>query len=106
MDTSASGYLQWSSLVHTLVIHSDFTNIGWDGILRTLLTVTQRRKAAGFPFRTVSLFLLEDPELKRVLEELEESIERFEVTVPKMFGSGMRTSISWTGSNTFRKVEV
>ena len=80
MDPSAS-YLQRSSPVHTLVIHSDFTNTGWDSILQTLLTVAQRRKAAGFPFITVSLFLLEDPELKQVLEELKECIERFEVTV-------------------------
>ena len=50
-------------------------------ILRTLLIIAQRRKAAGSPFRTVSLFLLEDPGLKQVLEELEECIERFEVTV-------------------------
>jgi hypothetical protein len=81
MDPAASGYLQRSPPVQTLIIHSDFKNTGWDGILRTLLTVAQRRKVAGSPFRIVSLFLLKGPESKEVLEALEECIERFEVTV-------------------------
>ena len=80
-DPGASGYLRRSSPVHTLIIHSDFTNAGWDDILQTLLIVARRRKAAGSPFRTISLFLLEGSGLEQVLGELEECIEKFEVTV-------------------------
>ena len=67
--------------VHTLVIHSNFYHGIWPDTLQVLLTVAQRRKAAGYPFRSVSLFLLEDPQSGRVLDQLRECIEGFEVTV-------------------------
>jgi hypothetical protein len=47
--------------------------------LQPLLKVARRRKAAGFPFRSVSLFLLHDPRSEQVLEELRGCIERLEV---------------------------
>lgn len=81
MDPGASGHLQRSSPVHTLIIHSEFKNTGWNDYLRTLLTVAQRRKTAGSPLKSVSLFLLEDPRMEQVLEELEGCVERFEVTI-------------------------
>ena len=80
-DPGASDCLRRSPPVRTLIIHLDFTNTGWDDILLTLLIVAQRRKAAGSPFRTVSLFLLDGSGLEQVLAELEEYIEKFEVTV-------------------------
>ena len=70
-----------SPSVHTLVIHSDFYSSTWSRTLQILLTIAQRRKLAGSPFRSVSLFLWEDPQSGWILDQLRECIERFEVTV-------------------------
>ena len=80
----ADSHPRYSPSVHTLVIHSDFYRGDWpDDNLQILLTVAQRRKAAGSPFRSVSLFLLEleDPRSGRILDQLRDCIEDFEVTV-------------------------
>jgi len=92
IDPDASGYLRRSSPVHTLITHSDFENTGWNDNLRTRLTVTRRRKAAGSPFKSVSLFLSKDPGLQQVLKELEASHHRGEflgVGVDKYFLDGV-----------------
>ena len=78
MDPGAGGLLQQPSPVHTLIIHSTQA-ASWHTILQPLLKVARRRKAAGFPFRSVSLFLLHDPRSEQVLEELRGCIERLEV---------------------------
>ena len=81
LDIGADSHLRHSPSVHTLVIHLDFYHGVWPEILQTLLTVARRRKTAGFPFRSVSLFLLDDPQSGWILDELRECIEGFEVTV-------------------------
>ena len=81
IDPHADNHPRHSPFVHTLVIHSDFYYVNWPDTLQTLLAVAQRRKAAGCPFRSVSLFLLEDPQSGRILDELRECIGGFEITV-------------------------
>ena len=80
IDPGADGHLPCSPFVHTLVIHSDY-RIDWHDTLQTLLAVARRRKAAGCPFISVSLFLLDDPQSGPILDELRGCIEGFEVTV-------------------------
>ena len=80
IDPDADNHPRHSSSVHTLVIHSDPYPFDRPDT-QTLLAVAQRRKAAGCPFKSVSLFLLEDLQPGRILDELRECIEGFEVTV-------------------------
>ena len=82
LDPNAGGHLRRFPPVHTLIIHSDFQGTG-DGpdTLQILLVIAQRRKAAGFPLRSVSLFLLAGPGSEQILEELRGCVERFEVAV-------------------------
>lgn len=97
LDSEAS-HPYHSPSVHTLVIHSETDNRGWPHNLQTLLTVARRRKAAGCPFRSVSLFLLHDMPAEWVLDQLRGCIERFEVNVGTMFWGGMQTDIFWLGA--------
>ena len=81
IDPDADIHQRHSPSVHTLVIHSDFYYVDWPDTLQTLLAVAQRRKAAGCPFRSVSLFLPDGPQSGQILDQLRECIEGFEVTV-------------------------
>ena len=88
IDPDAESRLRYSPSVHTLVIHSGFYRGVWPDKLHTLLTVARRRKAAGTPFNSVSLFLLEDPlfrsgdpRSRRILDQLRACVGEFEVTV-------------------------
>ena len=71
------------SPIHTLIIRPDSTYHDFRDVLRPLLNVAQKRKEAGFPFRSISLFLWRDPGLgsDRVLEELGRCVEKLEVVV-------------------------
>ena len=77
MGSAAS---RWTSPTHTLIIRPDPTYPDFRDFLLSLLNVAQRRKEAGFPFRSVSLFLRGVPRLgsDRVLEELRRCVERLE----------------------------
>jgi hypothetical protein len=66
--------------VHTLIIHShDPFGVNGRSTLQTLLTIAQKRKTAGFPFRSVSVFLggVYDP--TRVQESEEAGLEELEL---------------------------
>lgn len=83
--SDASDHSQWSQLIHTLVVHqgSEGHQLRYE-VLQLLLSVAQKRKVAGFPFRSVSLFFCGDPwqgEWDEVLDELRENIEGLEVFV-------------------------
>ena len=52
-DPGVTGYRRWSSPIYTPIIRPD----PYSEILRPLLIVAQSRKVAGFPFKSVSLFL-------------------------------------------------
>ena len=72
--------------VHTLIIHShDPLGANGRNALQTLLAIAKKRKSAGFPFRSVSVFLrgVYDPTQARELEgaelELKGCIEKFEL---------------------------
>ena len=81
IDPGADGHPRHSPSVNTLVIlYSEFC-FDWSKTLQILLTVAQRRKAAGSPFKSVSLFLLNDPQSEQILDQLRECIEEFEVTI-------------------------
>ena len=83
-DPGADGHSQWISPIHTLIIHpdSDLPLYLHNQLFRQLLSIAQKRKVAGFPFGSVSLFLQdglgcgwdEDSELK-----LGECVEKVEV---------------------------
>ena len=78
---AAQGLLQ----VQTLIIHcTTWTDLFGTDILQTLLPVARRRKAAGNPFKSVSVFLQLVPtpghrEVEEELGELRGCIEKFEL---------------------------
>ena len=81
--SDASGYGRWLSSLHTLIIRqeSDPSPHSHDELLRLLLDIAQKKKAAGFPFRSVSLFLSVDGpewEFEEAVGELREYVERLE----------------------------
>ena len=79
-EQDASGCGRRSPPIHTLIIRADSDQYGlhrW--IWQPLLGVVQKRKVAGFPFKSVSLFLQDDPRCEAVLEELRECVERLEI---------------------------
>ena len=80
IDPDADSHSQHLPSVHTLIIHSDFDYGSSPYTLQTLLTTAQRRKAAGSPFRSVLLFLPDDPRSVQILDRLRGCIEGFEVT--------------------------
>ena len=69
-----------SAHIHTLIIRQDPEPYGSDGS-QPLLSVAKKRKAAGLPLRSVSLFLRGDPEQQRFqyLEELRACVGELEV---------------------------
>ena len=82
-DLNANGHSQWSSPIHTLIVR-----LGsyppyhlHDRLLQELLCVAWKRKVAGFPFRSVSLFLKDclGRGSEVALQELRECVERLEV---------------------------
>ena len=82
--TEATDTSGWQCLeLDTIVIRSrHYLDESGDYIISTLCRVAQRRKEAGIPLRTVSLFLHRTPppqhlEWKEVLEELRECIGTF-----------------------------
>ena len=81
LDPDPSRHSQWSSSIHTLIIRSDPDEpyLRQD-ILESLIITAYRRKEAGFPFRSVSLFL-EDERYKVVLKELRKCVGKPEVVV-------------------------
>ena len=82
-DSGASDLSEWFSLIHTLIIHPDTEYYPGDSVLQLLLGVAQKRKAAGFPLGSVSLFLRDGTEQRwfQVLEELRACVEELEVVM-------------------------
>ena len=80
---SASDHSRWSSPIHTLIVHPDSYPPYHlhDRLLQKLLYVAWKSKVAGFPFRSVSLFLKYclGPGSEVALEELKKCVERLEV---------------------------
>ena len=62
-DPGASGRSRWFSPIHTLIIHQGLDPSLYlrPELMRQLPSIARRRKAAGFPFRSVSLFLRDGP---------------------------------------------
>ena len=72
---------RWFSPVYTLVVCPDPDQ--WDlqsQVLQPLLCVAQKRKVAGFPFKSVSLYLRDDPGCEVVLE-LRKCVGRLELVL-------------------------
>ena len=79
-EANASGHGQWSIPVHTLVIRPNLHRFFLYGkVFGPLLGIARKSKVAGFPFRSVSLFLSADQGWDRDLEELKECVEKLEV---------------------------
>ena len=74
---------RWTSPIHNLIIRPDPTHPDFRYAFQSLLNVAQRMKVAGFPLRSVSLFLCGGPVLEsdRVLEGLGRCVEKLEVVV-------------------------
>ena len=67
--------------IHTLIIYLEpDPDLFSDPLLLLLLRIAQRRKAAGYPFRSVSLFLYGDQGWDQV-SELRECVEELEVVM-------------------------
>ena len=79
-ESNASGHGRWFLPVHTLIIRLDSHRLLLhEHVLEPLLCIAQKSKVAGFPLRSVSLFLRPEWKWGGVLEELRECIERLEV---------------------------
>ena len=79
-ESNASGHGRWFLPVHTLIIRLDSHRLLLhEQVLEPLLCIAQKSKVAGFPLRSVSLFLRPEWKWGGVLEELRECIERLEV---------------------------
>ena len=89
-DSIEDCHSQWFSPMHTLIIRPDQEPYLWyDIVLRPLLSVAQKWKVAGFPFRSVSLFLSGGQRLgwDNVLDELRTYVEKLEVVMgDEIFG--------------------
>ena len=81
-DPGTSDRSRRSLLIHTLIIHpgSERCQLN-DEVLQPLLSVAQKRKVVGFPFRSISLFFRGDPQRDwdEVLDELRKNVEKLEV---------------------------
>ena len=77
----ANDHILWFLPIHTLIIHS-----GEEGprlcemILQPLLSVAQKRKVVGFPFKSVSLFFRYGLD-REVLSGLERCVGKLEVVI-------------------------
>ena len=82
-ESGASALSEWFSLIHTLIIRPDAEYYLGGRVLWLLLGVAQKRKKAGFPLGSVSLFLCDDPAQRRfrVLEELRACVGELEVVM-------------------------
>ncbi|KAF9648208.1 hypothetical protein BDM02DRAFT_3115669, partial [Thelephora ganbajun] len=88
---SADGNGQGFPRLQTLIVHSHSVNRSGTDILQTLLLIAERRKAAGYPFKSVSVFLQNvllisvNPEgsirKRQELEELRRCIENSRLAV-------------------------
>ena len=82
-ESNTSGWGRRSLSVHTLIIHPEahHHHLLRVQVLEPLLGIARKRKVAGFPFRSVSLFLSVDRGWgwDRVLEELRECVEKLEI---------------------------
>ena len=69
--------------IHTLVIHTRArTSFRSEDVLKTVLSVARERKAAGIPFKSVSVFIRHFDECEPdLLEALTGCIERFELVM-------------------------
>ena len=69
--------------IHTLVIHTRArTSFRSQDVLKTVLSVAKERKAAGLPFKSVSVFILHPDECELdLLRDLTGCIERFELVM-------------------------
>ena len=78
-DPGASGRSRWFSPIHTLIIHQGLDPSLYlrPELMRQLPSIARRRKAAGFPFRSVSLFLRDGPGWRwdMDMEELKVAVE-------------------------------
>ena len=77
-ESNASGYGRRFLPVHTLIIRSEIENFWLDvQVLEPLLATARKSEVAGFPLRSVSLFLSVDRRRDGVLEELRRRVEEF-----------------------------
>ena len=60
-DPGTNGHNLWFLPIHTLIICPDSTHFYFHDVLQPLLSIAQKRKLAGFPFRSVFLFLWSYP---------------------------------------------
>ena len=79
-DPGASGHSRWFSPIYTLIIYPSRYHFATK-VLRPLLSVARKRKAAGFPFRSVLLFIRDPPgwHQNTTLKELRRCVEKLEV---------------------------
>ena len=83
-EPDASDHGRWFSPIHTLVIRPDSSRFNmYPRVLELLLSVAEMRKEAGFPFKSVSLFLQDglEHEVVWVSQGLKKCVERLEVIV-------------------------
>ena len=82
-ESNTSGWGRRSLSVHTLIIHPEthHHHLLRVQVLEPLLGIARKRKVAGFPFRSVLLFLSVDRGWgsDRILEELRECVEKLEI---------------------------
>ena len=71
---------RWFLSTHTLIIHLGLEQRGLHNkVLRPLLSIAQKRKMVGFPFKSVSLFLPSG--LDETLDNLRSCVEKLEVVL-------------------------
>ena len=56
-DSDPSDHHRWLFLIHALVIHHSAPYFMHENVLKKLLSIVQKRKVAGFPFQSISMFL-------------------------------------------------
>ena len=105
---NTSGWGRRSLSVHTLIIRQETHHYPWlcIQVLEPLLGIARKSKVAGFPFRSVSLFLNVDWGWgwDGVLEGLRECVEKLEIFGGMMFWTGKPTSISLMDLIIFRGI--
>ena len=80
----ASDHGRWFSPIHTLIVRTDSNRFKVNPrVLQPLLNIAEMRKEAGFPFKSVSLFLRDGLERHPVWvsKGLRRRVERLEVVV-------------------------